>query len=213
MDWHTGLMFLSRSGQSTLQAIDRASVGLDDAVRMRPTVPLVVGPPPEQARPIQVSDARNWPAVVSVKAGRYDLEFSPHASVTMTGTSREAEAGGVIRFGPSANPDQRRPLVRRSRDQATVGSSRWFLFASISGRAIGWRTVRQAGEGQRAWWSPFDNSSAFVSSSQAGVAWNVGQVQTSLSFVRRRSKTGGGPQLFPSNESIVAFTIRLKPRG
>ncbi len=76
-----------------------------------------------------------------------------------------------------------------------------------------WRTVRQAGEGQRAWWSPFDNSSAFVSSSQAGVAWNVGQVQTSLSFVRRRSKTGGGPQLFPSNESIVAFTIRLKPRG
>ncbi len=213
MDWRTGLMFLSRSGQSTLQAIDRATEGLDDAVRMRPTAALVAGPPAEQLRPIQVGYARNWPAAVSVKAGRYDLEFSPHASVTMTGTSREAEAGGVIRLGRAANPDERRPLVRRGRDQATVGSSRWYLFASISGRAIGWRTVRQAGGSQRTWWSPFDNSSAFVSSSQAGVAWNVGQIQTSLAFVRRRSKTGGGPQVFPSNESIVAFTIRLRPKG
>ena len=212
MDWKSGVMILSRSGRSTLQAVDQVTVGLNDAVRTRMAAPLFSGPPSQQVRPIPVGYARDWPAALSLKAGRYDLELSPHASVRMTGLGREAEAGGVIRFGPATNPDQHRPLLRRGRDQSTVGSGRWFLFAAASGRAVSWRTLRQTIGGERPW-SPADNSSAFITSSQAGVAWNYGPIQTSFALVRRKTKTGAGLAVLPANESIVAFTISLRPQG
>ena len=212
MDWKSGAMILSRSGRSTLQAVDQISIGLNDAIRTRMAAPIFSGPPSQQVRPIPVGYARTWPAALSLKAGRYDLELSPHASVRMTGLGREAEAGGVLRFGPAANPDRRRPLLRQGRDQSTVGSGRWFLFAAASGRAVSWRTLRQTIGGERPW-TPSDNSSAFVTSSQAGVAWNYGPIQTSFAIVRRRTKTGAGLALLPSSDSIVTFSISLKPMG
>lgn len=159
--------------------------------------------------------SREWPALFSGTAGDYDFDISPHAGVGLSDAGRSAEAGATLRFG-DLDP---RGRARRALGMTAVdgrefrGRGRWYLFAALSGKAVGVNMLRDPLDGG---WRPAglssDFTSGFMTSAQAGVAWRQGPTQASLGYVRRKVRiTAVRPDLYPNSDNALAFSFAIKP--
>lgn len=157
-----------------------------------------------------VSYTRGWPNLWAADAGKFDLDFTPHAGVGISNAGGEAEAGAVVRLRRKAEGWANSLGVR---DGARFGEEgRWYLFAAASGRAVGLNVQRTNGDwGARG--LSTDTSSALINDVQAGVGWRKGSVQASLAWMRRKVKAAHTLMGWDHRaDSMVAVTVSIKPR-
>ena len=156
-----------------------------------------------------VSYTRGWPAAVTMRSGDYALDVTPHAGVGVTSLGGSAEAGATVRFGEADDDGFERFGVK---DGSVFGDQgRWYLFAAASGRAVGYNFLR-GGDGWKRSGVSTDEG-AFIGDTQAGVAWRKGKLQASFGYVHREVKAQGVRAVDTSrDESLVAFTLSIKPR-
>ena len=161
---------------------------------------------------------RGWPSALTLSAGRYDIDFSPHAGLGVSNGGESAEAGGMVRFGSDLQDKVMTGLsglgMRTVSSAALHDRGRWYLFAAASGRAVGWNMGRDAaGNLQRIGWSA-EGTSALISDAQAGVAWRKGSTEASFGYVHRDIQ--GDFNSVPGNpgrvkDSMVAFSFSIRP--
>ena len=212
VDVKTGAMILSRSGRDVFEHM---TVAMSELQPQKPMTTVETAAAPDQALDVKpVTYDRDWPEAVTLRAGGYEVEFSPHASLHVTQNLAEAEAGGMVRVWRAANGGGEMDLLGVS-SKPGAGSAqspqRWYLFLGASGRAIDWRAIRDTGGGAR-WAASSDASTVFLRTAQAGFAWKRGALQTAVAFVLRKA-TSGGPftDIYPGQESIVALRVSLRP--
>jgi hypothetical protein len=162
-----------------------------------------------------ISYTHEWPALLSGEAGAYGFDVSPHAGIGLSDAGHSAEAGATLRFGDLDGRSRlRRALGLVAVDGARFGQrGRWYVFVAISGRAVGVNMRRDALDGE---WRPAvlstDQTSGFITSAQAGVAWRQGPVQASLGYMRRRVRIAAPhPELYSSGDNAVALALAVKP--
>ena len=166
-----------------------------------------------------LSYTRGWPSALTLKAGAYDLDVSPHAGLGMSNAGGSAEAGAMVRFGSNLDTEfvQRfaSGLGIHAVDGARYGDQgRWYLFAAASGRAVGLNMTRdsQTGDLRRSGWS-VDPSAAIIGDTQAGFGWRKGSLQASLGYLHREVKNEFGVRgAGMGGESMVAFSMSIHPR-
>ena len=220
---------LWRSGEVLLESPRAQEAGAIDSLRMtigavaRLPAGLALGRNLESAdldaRTFDLSYTRGWPSALTLKAGAYDLDLSPHAGLGMSNAGGSAEAGAMVRFGSNLDTDMVQRVASglgiHAVDGARYGEQgRWYLFAAASGRAVGLNMTRdsQTGDLRRSGWS-IDPSAAIIGDSQAGLGWRKGAMQASLGYLHREIKSefgvrgsGGG------GDSMVAFSMSIHPR-
>lgn len=163
---------------------------------------------------------RHWPSAFAVSTKRYDVDFSPHAGLGWLGGGASAEAGGMVRLGAHLQDKVIRGLnglgVRETDPTAFRDRGRWFLFAAVSGQAVGLNMTRDSlGGPQRLGWSA-EGTSALISDAQAGLGWRKGAMQASFGYVHREikgdiaSNVSGGPISY--RDSMLAFSLSLRGR-
>lgn len=210
VDWRTGATFLSRSGRTPAET---PTLTVEEATQGRRLAPVFAaraleGDPPGEARYLT-----DLPDALRFEAGGYELAFSPHASVRATPEGREAEAGGVLSFGPT-RPDRRAVggFIRED-DRVADGRGRWYLFVGGSGRTVGWTLLKDGVGGWRPVGLAPDNRRAFITSAQAGLAWRKGRVQSAFAFVRRNVRLDGPyADYYPKQESVVGLSLSILPK-
>lgn len=144
---------------------------------------------------------RNWPAALSVQAGRLNLDLTPHAGLGLSSSgSQVAEAGALLRLGAL--------LQNRMLDAAdgALDGSRLFLFAGATKRAIGLNLLGKQALSGRA--NPRGDGS--VREAQAGVGLKKGVVSASFGYTyeRTRMKTFGGDA---RKDNRVGLTLAIRP--
>jgi hypothetical protein len=160
----------------------------------------------------ELSVVHDWPGAVSFNTDRFGLNLSPHAGVGVTSYGGGlAEAGATLQLSERVAKGLGKLGVR---DGAAFGDQgRWYLFAAASGRAVGLNMLRGDAGWTRAGFTT-DPTSTLVGDAQVGVGWRKGALQTSVGFVHREMK--GMHTLYgqdvPSGDSLVAFSISVKPR-
>ncbi|MBP7815728.1 MAG: DUF2219 family protein [Phenylobacterium sp.] len=200
-------------------AFARPALGAVDALRVSvgqiARTPGALPPRPGQAVATDtgayaVSYTRGWPNLWAVEAGKFDVDFTPHAGVGLSNAGGEAEAGAVVRLRKKAEGWANSLGVR---DGARFGDQgRWYLFAAASGRAVGLNLQRSNGDwGNRG--LSTDTSSALINDIQAGVGWRRGSMQASLAWMRRKVKAAHTLMGWDHrDDSMVAVTVSVKPR-
>jgi hypothetical protein len=191
---------------------------LDVAITaQRVTAGAVLGPPgPDslQTRGYDLSYTRGWPSALSVAAGKFDLDLSPHATVGVGEFGRSAEAGAMVRFGRNLQDSVASRL--NLRDVGSFGSqARWYLFAAASGRAVGMNLTNSEGDWRRAGMSQ-DNANALIGDTQAGVGWRKGPMTASVGYIRRDVKIRQGLEGLMGagdrGDNLVAVAFSIKPQ-
>ena len=160
------------------------------------------------AEAYEMTYTRGWPQVVT--AGKWDVNFIPHAGVGISNSGGQAEAGAMVRLTKSAEQLANRLGVRDGRKFGDQG--RWYMFGAVSERTVGLNLTRNdAGNWTRAGFST-DTQSSMISDIQAGVGWRKGSVQASLGWLRRKVK---GAQTLMGwdnrKDSVLALSISVKP--
>lgn len=195
-------------------AVDSVRVSVASVAEVGVSRPLALVRPGEASfddRDVDVTVTRGWPAAVSLAAGKYALDVTPHAGVGFGGAGGSAEAGATVRFGKKMGNQVVNSLgVRDGRQFGDRG--RWYVFAAASGQAVGMNMLR-SGEGD---WSraglTTDNSSKLVGDGQAGVAWRSGPMQASFGYVHRKIKAKDQIMGMASQkDEMVAFSFTYKP--
>lgn len=162
-------------------------------------------------RDYEVTMVRRWPGALRFEAGKLDVDLSPHAGVGVTSRGgSSAEAGATISFSQRA-ADRLKALGVR--DGAAFGDQgRWYIFASASGRAVGFNMLHREDGWNRAGWST-DPMSRLVGDTQVGVGWRKGPLQTSLGLVHREVKTSHLPYGIDPNSSdtMVGLSFSVRP--
>ena len=82
--------------------VDSVRVSVASVASAGQTRPLSLVRPDEDSfedRDVDVTVTRGWPAAVSVGAGKYALDVTPHAGLGFGGAGGSAEAGATVRFG------------------------------------------------------------------------------------------------------------------
>ena len=132
---------------------------------------------------------RQWPAAVQIQAGEFNLDLSPHAGLVFSEFGKAAEAGATLRIGREDAPARNRLAGLSVRDGRAFGDQgRWYLFAAVSGKAVGLNVTRgDDGDWRRAGWSA-DPSSALVGDGQLGIGWRKGGMQAAFGYVHREIK-------------------------
>lgn len=164
------------------------------------------------ARKIDVTLTRGWPSAVKLEAGKYALDFSPHAGFGLGGTGGSAEAGATVRLGKNIEDRVTDSLGLRDGGEAFGQRGRWYVFAAASGRAVGLNMLRgQEGDWTRAGLTS-DVSSKLIGDAQAGVAWRKGPMQASVGYIHREIKAKDVIMGMATQEdSMVALSFSLKP--
>ncbi len=169
------------------------------------------GAAPGPAGAYAVSFSRDWPQALRLNAGAYDLGISPHAAFGLSADSRMAEAGATVQLGRDRS-DRLGDLGVRD-GKAFGQQGRWYLFAAVSGKAVGLNMTR-AGDGdwRRAGWST-DPTSKLVGDGQLGVGWRKGGMQAAFGYVHREIKVQNSPHGADNDvgDSMAAFTLSLRP--
>ncbi len=83
-------------------AVDSVRMSVASVAPGGQTRPLALVRPDEDSfedRDVDVTVTRGWPAAVSVGAGKYALDVTPHAGLGFGGAGGSAEAGATVRFG------------------------------------------------------------------------------------------------------------------
>jgi len=203
-----------RSGEVPLSAKVGLRLTVGDAVtgpRGRPLSPAGAAQPPSY----ELSVVRRWPEALTLEAGRFGVDVSPHAGVGVTSYGGLAEAGAEVQLSPKKSRDSAAVAGLKAvgvRDGAAFGDKgRWYLFAAASGRSVGLNMLRNDTGWAKAGWST-DQTSALVGDAQLGVGWRKGDLQSSVGFVHREVK---GLHMIYGQEtiadSLVAFSFSVKP--
>lgn len=195
-------------------AVDSVRVSVASVSPLGQTRPLALVRPDENSfedRAVDVAVTRGWPAAVSVGAGKYALDVTPHAGLGFGGAGGSAEAGATVRFGKKMGDQVVNSLgVQDGREFGQRG--RWYLFAAASGQAVGLNMLR-SGEGD---WSgagvSSDASSKLVGDGQAGVAWRKGPMQASFGYVHRKIRAKDQIMgMATQKDEMLAFSFSLRP--
>lgn len=196
-------------------AVDSVRVSVASVAQNGQTRPLALVRPDDQDsfedRDVDVTVTRGWPAAVSLDAGKYSLDVTPHAGLGFGGAGGSAEAGATVRLGKKMGDQVANSLgVQDGREFGQQG--RWYLFAAASGQAVGLNMLR-SGEGD---WSgagvSTDTSSKLVGDGQAGVAWRKGPMQASFGYVHRKIRAKDQIMgMATQKDEMVAFSFSLKP--
>ncbi len=221
MVWRTGEVLLDSSKGRSKGAVDSLRMTIGAVARL--PAGLAMGRDLEAGeldpKTFDLSYTRGWPSALTLKAGDYDLDVSPHAGLGMSNAGGSAEAGAMVRFGSNLDTD----IVQRfasglgihAVDGARYGDQgRWYLFAAASGRAVGLNMTRdsQTGDLRRSGWS-IDPSAAIIGDSQAGLGWRKGSMQASLGYLHREVKNEFGVRgAGMGGDSMVAFSMSIHPR-
>jgi len=148
---------------------------------------------------------------VSLGAGKYALDVTPHAGLGIGGAGGSAEAGATVRFGKKMGDRVVDSLgVEDGRQFGQRG--RWYMFAAASGQAVGLNMLR-SGDGD---WSragvTTDTSSKLVGDGQAGLAWRKGPMQASFGYVHRKIRAKDQIMgMATQKDEMVAFSFSLRP--
>lgn len=206
--WRSGETVTVSSGG----AVDRVRVSVGGPLRTPGGLPLNPERGEFDAQAYEVRLTRDWPSAVQFAAGAYDVDISPHAGVGLASDGGLAEAGAMVRLGPSADSEiEARLNAMGVRDGQAFGEKgRWYLFAAASGRAVGLNMLRDGDGWDQAGWST-DPSSALIGDAHVGVGWRQGPVQASLGYVHREVK---GQHMIWGQETkddqIVALSFSIK---
>ncbi len=221
MVWRTGEVLLDPPSGRTKGTIDSLRMTIGAVARL--PAGLAMGRDLEGAqldpKTFDLSYTRGWPSALTLKAGAYDLDVSPHAGLGMSNAGGSAEAGAMVRFGSNLDTEfvQRfaSGLGIHAVDGARYGDQgRWYLFAAASGRAVGLNMTRdsQTGDLRRSGWS-VDPSAAIIGDTQAGFGWRKGSLQASLGYLHREVKNEFGVRgAGMGGDSMVAFSMSIHPR-
>jgi hypothetical protein len=195
-------------------AVDSVRVSVASVAPVGKTRPLALVRPEQDSfedRDVDVTVTRGWPAAVSLGAGKYALDVTPHAGLGIGGAGGSAEAGATVRFGKKMGDRVVNSLgVEDGRQFGQQG--RWYMFAAASGQAVGLNMLR-SGEGD---WSragvTTDASSKLVGDGQAGLAWRKGPMQASFGYVHRKIRAKDQIMgMATQKDEMVAFSFSLRP--
>lgn len=195
-------------------AVDSVRMSVASVAPAGRTRPLALVRPDEDSfedRDVDVTVTRGWPAAVSVGAGKYALDVTPHAGLGFGGAGGSAEAGATVRFGKKMGNQVVDSLgVQDGRQFGQRG--RWYVFAAASGQAVGMNMLR----GSEGDWSgagvTSDASSKLVGDGQAGVAWRKGPMQASFGYVHRKIKAKDVIMgMATQKDEMLAFSFSLRP--
>ncbi len=221
MVWRTEEVLLDGSKGRTKGAVDSLRMTIGAEARL--PAGLVMGRDIETAdldpKTFDLSYTRDWPSALTLKAGTYDFDVSPHAGLGMSNFGGSAEAGAMVRFGSNLDTESVQRFASglgiHAVDGARYGNQgRWYLFAAASGRAVGLNMTRdsQTGDLRSSGWS-IDPSAAIIGDSQAGLGWRKGSMQASLGYLHREMKNEFGVRgAGVGGDSIVAFSMSIHPR-
>lgn len=202
-------------GQTDGGAVDSVRVSVAAVARNAAIAPLSLVRPDAQAfdaENIDVTLTRGWPSAVKLEAGKYALDFSPHAGFGFGDAGGSAEAGATVRLGKNVEDRVSDSLGLRDGDEAFGQRGRWYVFAAASGRAVGLNMLRgQNGDWSRAGMSS-DVNSKLIGDAQAGVAWRKGPMQASVGYIHREMKAKDVIMgMATQKDSMVALSFSLKP--
>jgi len=202
-------------GQTNGGAVDSVRVSVAAVARNAAIAPLSLVRPDAQAfdaENIDVTLTRGWPSAVKLEAGKYALDFSPHAGFGFGDAGGSAEAGATVRLGKNVEDRVSDSLGLRDGDEAFGQRGRWYVFAAASGRAVGLNMLRgQDGDWSRAGMSS-DVNSKLIGDAQAGVAWRKGPMQASVGYIHREMKAKDVIMgMATQKDSMVALSFSLKP--
>ncbi len=195
-------------------AVDSVRMSVASIAPVGRTRPLALVRPDEDSfedRDVDVTVTRGWPAAVSLGAGKYALDVTPHAGLGFGGAGGSAEAGATVRFGKKMGDQVVNSLgVEDGRQFGSRG--RWYVFAAASGQAVGMNMLR-SGDGD---WSgagvTTDASSKLVGDGQAGVAWRKGPMQASFGYVHRKIRAKDQIMgMATQKDEMLAFSFSLRP--
>ena len=208
--WNSGELLLSNGEAGPVDSL-RVSVG--GALRTPGGAPINLDRAQFQADAYEISLVRDWPKALSFDSGAFDVDLSPHAGVGMTNYGGSAEAGAQVKI----SRDERAARQLREMgigDGAAFGNlSRWYLYAAVSGRAVGLNMMRSdAGGWNRAGWTT-DATSALMGDVQMGVGWRKGILQSSFGLIHREVK--GQHMIWGQqtrDDTLAAFSLSIKPQ-
>ncbi|MDR3508773.1 MAG: DUF2219 family protein [Caulobacteraceae bacterium] len=169
---------------------------------------------------VRLSYDRVWPATVSLSAGNYAVDLSPHANLALSndGQSAAAGAGFQVRLRGAVSDAMGRMGLSVSPPPPETQRGRWFLFGESSGQVVGLNMSR-ADHG----FMPHTDLSlegggqpTVISDAQAGVGWRRGAMQASFGYVHREIKNQAAKVLSRDPGDIkgdmVALTFSFRPR-
>jgi hypothetical protein len=206
--WNSGAVQLSNRDSGVVDSL-RVSVG--GALRTPAGVPLNLDRAQFQADAYEISLVREWPKALSFEGKAFDIDLSPHAGLGLTNHGGSAEAGAQVRV--SRDEKAARKLKEMGiGDGANFGDlGRWYLYAAVSGRAVGLNVLHNDTGWDRAGWTT-DATSALMGDVQMGVGWRKGILQSSLGLIHREVK--GQHMIWGQqtrDDSLVAFSLSIKP--
>jgi hypothetical protein len=190
-----------RDGVAHVDSLRLSTASLDPVpgtTLLRPDAAGVIAGP----RAYDLTYVRNWPAMVSVTAGRVSLDITPHAGVGVsTGGVQSAEAGALVRLGEAVQD-----RVLQAMGMGGAGDHpRWYLYAGASGRAVGLNLVRSEDGVRR------DNvaGEGFVRQAQAGVGVSRGALHALLGYTREQvTMRALGP--LSRDDERVGLTLQVR---
>jgi hypothetical protein len=107
MVWRTGEVLLDGANGRTKGAVDSLRMTIGAVARL--PAGLAMGRDLETAdldpKTFDLSYTRGWPSALTLKAGAYDLDVSPHAGLGMSNAGGSAEAGAMVRFGSNLDTE------------------------------------------------------------------------------------------------------------
>jgi hypothetical protein len=154
------------------------------------------------------------PSVWLLRAGPYGINLFPHAGLGLSSAGTNAEAGATFKVASldGAIADRLSALGVKS-GAAFDEKGRWYLFAAVGGRAVGFNMQQDPGGAlRRAGWST-DPASALIGDGQLGVGWRKGDMQASLGYVHRQVKfqTGVDGTTQGWTDSMAALSVTFRP--
>jgi hypothetical protein len=209
MRWNSGALRLSNGETGAIDSI-RVSVG--GALHTPDGVPLHLDRAQFQADAYEISLVRDWKAL-SFGGKAFNVDLSPHAGVGVTNYGGSAEAGAQVKISRDERAARQLREMGIGDGTAFGNMSRWYLYAAVSGRAVGLNMLRgDAGGWDRAGWTT-DATSALMGDVQLGVGWRKGVLQSSFGLIHREVK--GQHMIWGQqtrDDTIAAFSLSIKPQ-
>jgi hypothetical protein len=207
--WNSGEVQLSHRETGTVDSL-RVSVG--GAMLTPGGTPLNLDRAQFQPDAYEISVVREWPKALSFESKAFDVALSPHAGVGVSNYGGSAEAGAQVRV--SRDDKAARELKQMGiGDGASFGDvGRWYLYAAVSGRAVGLNVLHSDNGWDRAGFTT-DPTSSLMGDVQMGVGWRKGMLQSSFGLIHREVK--GQHMIWGQqtrDDSLVAFSLSIKPQ-
>jgi hypothetical protein len=207
--WNSGAVQLASHEGG---AVDSLRISVGGALRTPGGAPINLDRAQFQADAYEISLVRDWPKALSFEGGAFDIDLSPHAGVGVTNYGGSAEAGAQVRISRDERAARKLKEMGLSDGAAFRDIGRWYLYAAVSGRAVGLNMLHTDVGWNRAGWTT-DATSALMGDVQLGVGWRKGILQSSFGLIHREVK--GQHMIWAQqtrDDSLVAFSLSIKPQ-